>query len=113
MKNLSDLIVKFRTQILDTKEDVFVPQIDQTLSRDNIRKALYDDLRRQLESALARRSSRLTFDEIQEVNDAFLGLQKLHPKFVPNEEWYIGTFQKAESISWLKLTPTTRTPESK
>lgn len=113
VKYLSDLIAGFRTQILDTKEDVFVPRTNQTLSRNNIRKVLYDDLRRQLESALAGRSSRLTYDEIREVHNVFIGLHKLYPKFIPNEEWYINTFQKAESINWLKLTPATRTPKKK
>ena len=110
---LSDLIVQFRTRILDTKEDLFVAEINQTLTRENVRKTYYDDLRRQLESALAGRCSRLTYDEIQQVNATFVWLHKLYPKFVPTEKWYIDTFQKAESINWLRLPPTTRTPKSK
>lgn len=113
VKYLSDLIAAFRTQIFDTKEDVFFPPTNQTLSRDNIRKARFDELRRELESALAERSSRLTYDEIRQVKNVFIGLHKLHPKLVPTAKWYIDTFRKAESINWLKLPPTTLTPESK
>ena len=78
-----------------------------------MRKAFFDDLQRQLESALVGRSSRLTYDEIQQVNITFIGLHKLNPDFVPNEGWYIEKFHKAESIKWLKLTPTVRTRKSK
>ena len=105
IKFLSRLIEKFESLIFGINDEIHVQHFQQTFPRDQARQAYFDDLRRQLESALAGRSSRLTFDEIEELRVIFIGLHDVFPNFRPNEEWYSNTFQKARSVKWLKLTP--------
>ena len=105
IKFLSRLIEKFESLIFGVNDDIHVPHLQQTFPKDQARKAYFDDLKRQLDSALAGRSSRLTFDEIEELRVIFIGLHDLFPDFRPNKKWYSDTFQNARSVKWLKLTP--------
>ena len=105
IKFLSGLIEKFESRIFSINDDIHVSHLQQTLPKDKVRRTYFKDLKRQLESALDGRSSRLTFDEIEELRVIFIELHDLYPDLSPNEQWYSDTFQKARSVKWLKLTP--------
>ena len=77
----------------------------QRLERDDIRKTYYDDMRRQVDSILQGRASRLSYDEINEVRNVFY--TDLYPTVVLNDKGYNNIFGKLESIEWLKLSPRT------
>ena len=70
-------------------------------SKDNVRKAYFDDMRRNVESILQERASRLSYDEVQEVRSAFF--TDLYPDVILNDSGYNNIFTKLESIKWLKL----------
>ena len=105
IKFLSRLIEKFESLIFSINDDIHVSHLQQTFPKDEVRRAYFNDLKRQLESALDGRSSRLTFDEIEELRVIFIELHDLYPGFSPNEQCYSDTFRKARSVKWLKLTP--------
>ena len=105
VKYISELIVKFRNRIFEATEDVRFEDTGQGFSKHYVRKLHFDSLRRELESVLAGRSSRLTFHETQQVNDIFLEFHTLDPKLMPDEKWYKSKFQQAASINWLRVTP--------
>ena len=111
LESIRKLIIKFRRMIFDVKSDLHIPQLKTTKSVDELRSAYYGHFRRQLTSALDGRTSQLTFDEIEEIRTIFLGLHELHPNFVPNEKWYVNTFNQAVSIKWLRLTPMVETQD--
>ena len=102
---ISALTVKFRNRIFETTEGVTFKGTGQGFSKHYIRKLHFESFLRELESVLAGRSSRLTFEETQEVNDIFLELHTLHRDFIPDEQWYSKRFEQAASINWLSVTP--------
>ena len=105
VKHISKLIIEFRTRIFSVRAAQYYPGPDKKFSVDEIRGAYFADLRRQLDAALLGNASRLTFDEREAVRTIFLGLHNLYPQFLPNEGWYVSTFEKAESPKWLKVPP--------
>ena len=104
IRYLASLIANFR-ELIYSAETIHISAISQTLTRDQIRKAHYDDMRRQLDSVLQGRSSCLSFDEINEVKLVFF--TDLYPTVRLNDKAYEGIFGKLESIKWLKLPPRT------
>ena len=78
--------------------------ISRIIPRDEVRKAKLQWLHQQIQQILLGRASRLSFDEIQQVKQAFNTVE-LHPNWVPNEQGYDGIFNQLESIEWLRLTP--------
>jgi len=105
VKYVSELIVKFRNKIFETTEGVLFEDTGQGFSKHYVRKLHFDSLRKQLESVLEGRSSRLTFDETQQVNDIFLEFHTLDPELMPDEQWYRKKFGQAAAINWLRVTP--------
>ena len=99
---LSATIERFRDQIFSA-EDIQATVDNQRVhyTRDNVRKAYFDDMRRNVESILEGRTSRLSYDEVQAVRDAFF--TDLYPDVHLNEEGYDKLFSSLESIRWLRL----------
>ena len=99
---LSATIEGFRDKIFSA-EDIETTLGDRQVqySKDNVRKAYFDDMRRNVESILQERASRLSYDEVQEVRSAFF--TDLYPDVILNDSGYNNIFTKLESIKWLKL----------
>ena len=104
IKYLVQLITKYRDLICKADTE-YLPAVGQKAQKSELRKAYYDDLRRQLEAALQNRTSRLSYDEIKEVRDVFF--TDLFPSVVLNDEGYNNIFEGLKSIKWLKLPPRT------
>ena len=73
------------------------------VSKDEIRKAYYDSMRRQVDSILRERASRLSYGEIREVRRVFY--TGFSPDVVWNDTGYDLIFGRLESIKWLNLPP--------
>ena len=102
VRYLARLIADFRSHIYSSVA------IDHTaagrpLTRDAVRKAYYDDLWRQVDSALRHRLVRLSYDEAQEVRNAFP--PKEYSAVVLNDRGYDSLFGQLEAIPWLPLPP--------
>ena len=105
VKYLSNLIAKFRNRIFETTETLTFKERGNGASADYVRKLHFDNFAAELKSILSERSSRLTFEEAQEVKDIFLELHTEDTVFIPDKHWYREKFEKAASISWLRVTP--------
>ena len=105
VKYLSELIVKFRKRVFETTEMLTFKDRGDGVSADYVRKLHFDNFATELKSILSGRSSRLTFEETQEVKDIFLELHTVDTDFIPDKHWYREKFEKAASISWLRVTP--------
>ena len=102
IRYLVNLIVKYRDLILNART-IYVSNIDQEIKREEICKAYFEDMRRQVESALKDRASQLSYDEIEDVRGVFF--TDLYPTVILNDKGYDVIFKKLESIKWLKLPP--------
>ena len=78
--------------------------IGRMFPRDEVRKPYFRWLHDQIQQILLGRSSRLSFDEIQQVKKAFNTVE-LYPDWVPNDNGYDGIFNQLASIEWLRLHP--------
>ena len=112
---ISSMIAKFR-------EDIYHPgqrfsdlppiaraRIISSRSNQQWRKDIYESFCKQLESTLAGRADRLTFNEIQSLRQIFL-VKSYWRDFdnSPSQEWYDEIFGWAKSVEWLKIPPMTR-----
>lgn len=99
---LSSTIEGFRDQILSA-EDIQATLGDQQVryAKDDIRKAYFDDMRRNVESILQERASRISYDEIQDVRSVFF--TDLYPGVILNDSGYNSIFTKLEELKWLNL----------
>ena len=62
----------------------------------------YCDFYEDLERVLKRRASKLSFDEIEEIDGLLVrGFRERNRKLDP--EWYVEKFEQAASFEWLKL----------
>ena len=104
IKYLAQLIAKYRDLIYNA-ETVYLPPMNREVQRSEFCKAYYEDMRRQLEAAFQNRTSRLSYDEIKKVRDAFY--TDLFPTVVLNDKAYNNIFEELKSIKWLKLLPRT------
>ena len=106
IRYVSNLIADFRGKILEVHEDVPHPMGGDSITMHQLRKVLYDDLLKQLDSALSGRTSELTYNQVESVRSVFWGAyhKLLSDKLWP-EELYVRTFKEAESIKWLRLSP--------
>lgn len=79
----------------------------ELVTLDQLSQSCYKTFRFQLSSALSKRCTRLTYDEIQEVRKAFLQLHDLFPDsdFSASRVVHLSSFRDAESIEWLGLKP--------
>ena len=103
---LAALIENFRDKIYSA-EDINTVLGNQPFhyTRDNVRKAYFDNMRRQIKSVLEGRSASLSYDEVEEVNGVFFS--DFYPDVVLNESSYEKVFAELESFKWLKLSPRT------
>ena len=100
IRHLSEVLVRHRTKIYDCREKS-EPGVRRLSSP---RVEYYDNLCEELRRSLKGRSSRLTFDEIDELEATMLrpwGIAAVEQGVC----WYLRTFETAESISWLDLPP--------
>lgn len=104
---ISTLIIEYRTTIFDIETDESIRDPRAYTSEDAVRRVYYNELQRHLDAVLLGRSSRLTFDEIQEVRRIFFALLP-ESDWVPNHEYYVNTFKRAESLKWLNVPPTSQ-----
>ena len=106
IRYLSNLIANSRGKILEVHEDVPHPTDGNPITVDQVRKVLYNDFLRQLDSALSGRTSELTYDEVESIRSVFWDAYNrlLGDKLWP-EDLYLRTFKKTESIKWLRLSP--------
>lgn len=102
IRHLSDEISRFRDLIYQSTE-LRIERGGTTLdySKDDVRKAYYDDMRRQVTSILHERASRLSYEEKKAVNDVFI--TDLFPTVVLNENGYDKIFGELQSLKWLRL----------
>ena len=105
VRHLASTIEQSRYMIYSASDLDFTDhQIGRMIPRDEVRKAKLQWLHQQIQQILLRRASRLSFDEIQQIKQAFNAVE-LYPSWVPNEKGYDGIFNQLESIDWLSLNP--------
>ncbi len=98
-------IAKYRTLIYDVSQNAN-PNY-RGFDKDDQRYLLYVEFHEHLERVLARRTSKLAFDEIDQIDGLLIrGFRERTREL--NSEWYIETFERAASIEWLKLEPARR-----
>lgn len=100
IRYLRDLLVRFRDLIVEANEIHHRPS-GRTFQRDVVQKAYYDDLRSQLKSTLNNRCSRLSYDEVREVQSVFF--THIPAEVILNEKGYNSIFAAVESMTWLKM----------
>ncbi len=107
VKYISEMVMHFRKLILiDFAEDMPRPDGNEIVSVHEIRKKLYDTFQTGLESAPVRRSSRLTYDEIEMVRFLlFWQYSEVRDRVDLAKEWYVEKFKQAESLKWLNVAP--------
>ena len=106
IRHLAQTIEKSRGLIYSASDIDFTNHpIGQIFPRDVVRKTYLQWLHQQIQQILLGRATRLTFDEIQEIKQAF-SILELHPAWVPNDKGYEGIFNRLESVEWLRLTRT-------
>ena len=104
IEHLASVVAGFRESIYSAGDlDVRLGDEQKHFQRDAVRKAQYDDMRREVEQVLQGRASRLSFDEIREVRLAFY--TDHFPGVVLNDAGYESVFRALESIEWLGLSP--------
>ena len=102
VRYLARLIADFRSRIYSAVAIDHKPT-GRHFTKDDVRKAYYDDLRKQVESALLYRLVRLSYDEAQEVRSAFPPEE--YSAVVLNDSGYDSIFRQLEAIRWLRLPP--------
>lgn len=102
--HIASVLFKYRTLIYDVPPDP-PPKgpVSYAKSHDD-RLDHYYELYHHLERVLARRTSELTFDQIDQIDGLFVrGFRER--KRNPDPKWYVEKFDQAASIEWLKLRP--------
>ena len=98
-----ELLVRYRTRIYDWRDpDADVRRLVHP------RGGHYSELCDELQRALRGRSSRLSFDEIEQLEEALLRPFAAVQGYIPSVSWYVQTFEAAEAIHWLELPPARR-----
>ncbi len=105
IRHLARTIEQSRDEIYGSTDlDLTNHPIGRMVPRDQIRKAKLVWLHQQIQQILLGRSSRLSFDEIQQIKQAFNTVE-LYPNWVPNDQGYDGIFDRLTSAEWLGLGP--------
>ena len=104
IQTLAALISDYENQILGISEGSRFQLGDKVVefTRDELRKAKYDYLKRRVESLLDGRASHLSYDEKQGVRTAF-GISDLYPQAILSDGNYREMFAQLESLDWLGL----------
>ena len=105
VRHLARTIEQSRDMIYSTSDlDLTDHPVDRMFPRDEVRKAQLQWLHQQIQQILLGRASRLSFDEIRQIKQAFNAVE-LYPNWVPNDKGYEGIFNQLESVGWLRLNP--------
>ena len=105
LRHLAGTIERERDMIYSASDlDLTNHPVGQFFKEDIVRKSHLQGLHQQVERILEGRASRLSFDEVQQVRQAF-HVVVLHPEWIPNDKGYDGIFNQLEAIEWLQLTP--------
>ena len=97
---IARVIAEYRALIYDVSGE-------RAMDRDDERHLQYVEFYEDLGRVLERRTSKLAFDEIDEIDGVLVrGFRERKRKLEP--QWYIETFDRAASIEWLKLKPARR-----
>ena len=104
IRTLAALISDYEYQILAIGEGGRFQVGDEVVefSRDELRQAKYDYLKRRVDSLLDGRSSQLSYDEKQDVRRAF-GLSDLYPQAILSDGNYREMFAQLKALEWLEL----------
>ena len=103
IKRINDIIVEFRKRIYSINKPFSFQGTPYSV--DEQRKASFDDMTRQLYSAIDSGSPNLSYDEIQEIRTPFVPYTDLYPDVRPNIGAFKEMFKTLEKIQWLKLPP--------
>ena len=105
VRHLARTIEQSRDTIYSASDlDLTDHPVGRMFPRDEVRKAQLQWLHQQIQQILLGRASRLSFDEIQQIKQAFNAVE-LYPNWVPNDKGYEGIFNQLESVGWLRLNP--------
>ena len=105
VRHLARTIEQSRDTIYSASDlDLTDHPVGRMFPRDEVRKAQLQWLHQQIQQILLGRASRLSFDEIQQIKQAFNAVE-LYPNWVPNDKGYEGIFNQLESVGWLQLNP--------
>ena len=105
VRHLARTIEQSRDTIYSASDlDLTDHPVGRMFPRDEVRKAQLQWLHQQIQQILLGRESRLSFDEIQQIKQAFNAVE-LYPNWVPNDKGYEGIFNQLESVGWLQLNP--------
>ena len=105
IRHLAKTIEQSRDTIYSAADlDLTDQPIGRKVPRDEVRKAQLHWLHQQIQQILLGRSSRLSFDEIQQVKQVFDAFE-LYPNWIPNDNGYDGIFNQLASVEWLRLHP--------
>ena len=76
-----------------------------SISVDDVRRALYERMRKDIESAFEHRTSEITFDEKKEVKDALEVIDRVfsNQQTPVGMDLYQYTFDELQKINWLNL----------
>ena len=105
VRHLARTIEQSRDTIYSASDlDLTDHPVGRMFPRDEVRKAQLQWLHQQIQQILLGRASHLSFDEIQQIKQAFNAVE-LYPNWVPNDKGYEGIFNQLESVGWLRLNP--------
>ena len=105
VRHLARTIEQSRDTIYSASDlDLTDHPVGRMFPRGKVRKAQLEWLHQQIQQILLGRASRLSFDEIQQIKQAFNAVE-LYPNWVPNDKGYEGIFNQLESVGWLRLNP--------
>ena len=105
VRHLARTIEQSRDTIYSASDlDLTDHPVGRMFPRDEVRKAQLQWLHQQIQQILLDRASHLSFDEIQQIKQAFNAVE-LYPNWVPNDKGYEGIFNQLESVGWLRLNP--------
>ena len=104
IQTLAALISDYENQILSITEGSRFQLGDKVaeFTRDELRKAKYEYLKGRVDSLLDGRASRLSYDEKQDIREAF-GLSDLYPQAILSDGNYREMFAQLEALDWLGL----------
>ena len=105
IRHLAKTIEQSRDMIYSASDVDFTDHpIGRKFPRDEVRKAQFQWFHQQIQQILLGRSSRLSFDELQQVKQVFNAVE-LYPSWIPNDNGYDGIFNQLASVEWLRLHP--------
>ena len=104
IQTIAALISEYEYQIMVITEGLQLQVGDKAaeFNRDELRKAKYDYLKRRIDSLLDGRTSRLSYDEKQDIRMAF-SLSDLYPQAIFGDEEYRRMFSELAALEWLAL----------